>query len=256
MAAATSVEEAAYLEIKQRILDGRLPPGERLVLRTLAVEIGGISLVPVVSALRMLERDGLVVNTPGMGASVRQWTQKDIVHIYHIRAVHEGLAARLCVEEATAADMAAIVAADEAFCTSIDAGDAEANIRTDIDFHVAVVRGAHCLDLERTFENLSIMRCSMRAFGMSRGIPPALANSVRLAPERKQVHNEIINAILARDGAAAEAAGRQHVEDSLAVNLSWIEEVGAALDTERSPSPRRRSRRSKREGSGSLAGKP
>ncbi|MBI2842647.1 MAG: GntR family transcriptional regulator [Armatimonadetes bacterium] len=225
-----SVEEVVYNEIKQRIVDGRLLPGTRLVLRTLAKELKA-SLVPVVSALRMLERDGLVINTPGMGACVRQWSAKEIRHLYLIREMQEGLAARLCAEEAGPSDLASIVAADEMFRKSIDARDADANIRADIDFHTAVVRGAHSLDLERMTENLSIMRCSMRAFGISRNVRESFVRDMRLAPERKEVHKPIVDAILAREPIAAEQAGRAHVQDSLSKNLVWIEEIAEEMNS-------------------------
>lgn len=65
-----SAEDLAYTDIKERILSGCLMPGDRLVHRNLAKELG-ISSGPVVLALRMLEREGLVVNAQGMGAFVR-----------------------------------------------------------------------------------------------------------------------------------------------------------------------------------------
>jgi len=51
----------AYTELRRRILDGELAPGERLLLRQLAEELG-ISVMPVRDAIRLLERDGLVTS--------------------------------------------------------------------------------------------------------------------------------------------------------------------------------------------------
>jgi len=228
MASLVCAEEVAYNEIKQWILNGKLAPGARLVHRSLAKQLG-VSPNPVVLALRMLERDGLVVNTPGLGACVRTWTRSEMIDLYRIRAVQEGLASRLCAERVTPADMAALLAASEAFKQSTDSGDIEANIQADVEFHAAVVRGTHCPDLERLIENLAIMRCSMRAFGMSLNIPRLMSPAVR------DVHDPIVEAIVARDPVAAERAGRKHVEDSLERNLAWIEEVAAALVNGRTP---------------------
>lgn len=224
-----SAEEIAYNEIKQRIVDGRLSPGARLVLRTLGKELG-MSLTPVTLALRMLERDGLVVNAPGVGAVVRNWNREEIIHLYEIRAFQEALAARLCAKAANSLDIERITAANEAFKRAIDENDAEANLQADVEFHMAVVRGAHCADLERLIENLSIMRCSMRVFALSLKIPESLTASLRLSKDLRDVHQPVIDAIVRHDPDAAEKAGRQHVEESLERNRVWIDEVTTMVE--------------------------
>jgi DNA-binding GntR family transcriptional regulator len=219
-----SAEEIAYQGIKQRILDGRLPPGSRLVLRTLSKEIK-VSLTPVTLALRMLERDGLVISVQGMGAVVRQWNKEEIIHLYLIRAFQEALAARLCAQEANSLDIERIVAANDAFKQAITDNDAEKNIQMDVEFHMAVVRGAHCPDLERMVENLSIMRCSMKLFALGLNIPESQIRHLRLSNNWRNVHRQIIEAVRKRDADAAELAGRRHVEESLERNRVWIDEA-------------------------------
>lgn len=220
MPALICAEEVAYNEIKSRILDGSLIPGSRLVHRTLAKELG-MSPNPVVLALRMLERDGLVVNTPGLGACVRRWNCEEITDLFRLRASQEGLAARLCAERADSAELAAIHSSDEAFRRSIETHDPDANIQADVGFHLAVVRGAHFPDLERIIENLSIMQCSMKAFGASLGIPRLMSR------DYIDLHTPIIQAIEKRNPDAAEEAARSHVEGSLQRNLAWVKEMGS-----------------------------
>ena len=223
MASVVCAEEIAYEEIRQRILDGRLGSGERLVHRALAKELG-MSPNPVVLALRMLERDGLVVNTPGLGACVRSWTKSEIIDSYHIRAFHEALSARLCAERHTPGDMEAIDTAHEDVKASVDSEDARANIMAELNLHVAIVRGSHCPDLERLFENLAIVHRCMTVFGVSLNVPRLLSQDVR------ENHAPTVEAIRSRDVDGAERAAREHVEDSLARNLAWIEKVSAVLE--------------------------
>lgn len=218
MTSLVRIEETVYNEIKQRILSAALLPGARLVHRVLARELG-VSSVPVMLALRMLEGDGLIVNTPGLGACVRTWSKEEIIDLYHIRAFQEALAARLCAERASRTEIDAISTAADAFRESAINRNTEANIQADINFHMAVVKGAHSLDLERLIENLSIMRCSMRAFS-------AATNAPRLFPRGvEKAHDPIMKALKNCDPEAAERAGRKHVEDSLASNLKWINEI-------------------------------
>lgn len=209
------IEEMVYNEIKQRILNAALLPGTRLVHRVLAGELG-VSSVPVMLALRMLEGDGLVVNTPGLGACVRTWSKEEIIDLYHIRAFQEALASRLCAERASRTEIEVIATAAETFRESAINRNAEANIQADINFHMAVVKGAHSPDLERLIENLSIMRCSMRAFSAATNVPRLFPGGIEKA------HDPIIKAVKNCDPEAAEQAGRKHVEDSLARNLKWI----------------------------------
>ena len=215
-------EELAYREIKRGIVDGRWSAGTRLVHRKLAQKFG-ISPVPLVLALRMLERDGLVINRPGLGAYVRMWTRDEIIDLYHIRAFQEALAARLCAQRATPSDRFSISAAAKAFAEATLAQDTELHIQADVDFHMAIVRGAHCPDLERNIDNLSIMHCCMRAFCTSLGVPRLVTPAV------KGVHEPIVDAIMRHDPDSAEQLSRQHVEDSLTRNLNMIEKVDKVL---------------------------
>lgn len=210
-------EEIAYNALKTGILNGKLLPGARLVIRNLAKEIG-ISPTPIRLALRMLERDGLVVNVPELGAKVRQWSKQEIIDLSRIRKYQDGLACQLCAERATRYDMASIEEFHETFVSSAMASDVETNLQADISFHIAIVRGAHCPDLERFVENLAIMQIWIRPLWLSLHIPPLVD------PDMKDAHEEIIQALRKRDGVAAEAAGRRHVEASLDIYLKAIEE--------------------------------
>ena len=89
-----TMKEIAYEAIREAILSGRFLPGQRLVADELAQEFG-TSRMPIREALQRLENAGLVSITPHRGAVVSELSEQEIVEIYHIRAVLEGLAARL-----------------------------------------------------------------------------------------------------------------------------------------------------------------
>jgi len=89
-----TMQEIVYDTIREAIQIGRYAPGQRLIADELAQELG-TSRMPVREALRRLEVAGLVSITPHRGAVVSELSEQEIVEIYHIRAVLEGLAARL-----------------------------------------------------------------------------------------------------------------------------------------------------------------
>ncbi len=65
----TTIKEQLYDELKQRILSQIYLPGEKLVIDSLARELG-VSNTPIREALSMLESDGLVVTAPNSGIRV------------------------------------------------------------------------------------------------------------------------------------------------------------------------------------------
>jgi len=87
-------------QIRQVLIDGiatgRLQPGERIVERRLAVELG-VSQAPVREALRQLEALRLIETMPNRGARVREFTEEDFAEFFPVRAGLEETAAGLAV---------------------------------------------------------------------------------------------------------------------------------------------------------------
>jgi DNA-binding GntR family transcriptional regulator len=81
-------------QIRGQILDGKLRPGARLVEDRLSIELG-VSRVPVREALLGLSREGLVRLEPRRGASVADVTPETVAELVEVRALLEGLNARL-----------------------------------------------------------------------------------------------------------------------------------------------------------------
>lgn len=87
-----TLNEKAYEYIRGALLRGELKPGNRLVTRTLAAEIG-VSLGPVREALHRLSSEGLVKHVPGGGAFVRQFDVRELEELYILRDATESCAA-------------------------------------------------------------------------------------------------------------------------------------------------------------------
>lgn len=91
-----SLSEHASSILRQRILDGSMKPGMRLVETTVARDLG-VSRVPVREALFTLERDGLVEFSRTGRAYVKQLTAKDFEELYQLRLLIEPAVARSAV---------------------------------------------------------------------------------------------------------------------------------------------------------------
>ncbi len=83
-----SLEEWAYHQLKQNLLDGTLSPGELLVETQLAQDLG-ISKTPIRKALTRLQEEDFLVNVPYKGHYVAEISAEDIREIYQLRRIIE-----------------------------------------------------------------------------------------------------------------------------------------------------------------------
>ena len=86
--------EQVHRRLLDAISDGELAPGARLTQEELAAMLE-VSRQPVLQALRMLKKDGFVVDIGRRGLMVAPLDVDAIRHIYEVRSVLDGLAARL-----------------------------------------------------------------------------------------------------------------------------------------------------------------
>lgn len=100
----TPLRDQIREQLRKRIIDGRLPPGARLVERELAAELG-VSRVPVREAVRMLESEGFVQVVPRRGVVVKQLSRTDVEELFDVRESLEVLATRRAAENSRPADL-------------------------------------------------------------------------------------------------------------------------------------------------------
>ena len=201
-----TLTERVYATIKEAILELELPPGSSLVEDELARQLE-TSKTPVRDALLALERDGLVTKIPYKGTYVSGVSQKDITEIFELRAVLEGLAARLATrsfspKELDEADKL-LDAADEAR----NRGDAESSSKYGAAFHAIVHRRAENRLLIPILDKLEEQLRRLRHLSDQL--------SGRLEKSGRQ-HREILAALRTGDPVRAEAAMRNHLESVLA----------------------------------------
>lgn len=91
-----TAQEEAYQALLSAIRSGRYRPGDRLVPEVIARQLD-MSRMPVREALQRLATEGLVQIRPNRGAVVSGLTIEEIVEVFEIRSVLEGLAVRLAM---------------------------------------------------------------------------------------------------------------------------------------------------------------
>jgi DNA-binding GntR family transcriptional regulator len=83
-----SLTDAVAMRIQQEILSGRIPPGERMRLRSLEQQFG-VSHIPIREALRRLEGIGLVEILPQRGAIAARLAYDEFTNVYDLRKIIE-----------------------------------------------------------------------------------------------------------------------------------------------------------------------
>lgn len=131
--ARTDYVDAVYKTLLDAITDGSLAPGTRITQEEIAEQLA-VSRSPVLQALRLLKKDGLVEDAPGRGLLVARLDVDWIGHLYEIRAALDVLAARFAAEKRAAIDPSVISEGRKA----AKGDDVKALIEADVNFHMAI----------------------------------------------------------------------------------------------------------------------
>jgi DNA-binding GntR family transcriptional regulator len=199
-----SLSDVVSEQIRGRILDGTLKPGERLVEDRLSAELG-VSRVPVREALRGLSVEGLVTLLPRRGATVVEVTPQSVAELVEVRALLEGLNARLAAQrhdpEIVAQLEATLARGNEAAKT----GTAEELARLNAEFHERLAEASRN----------SVLSDVMRGLRERTSIAFAINGRAR-AREDWEEHASVLAAVIAGDAELAALLANRHVQNAAA----------------------------------------
>jgi DNA-binding GntR family transcriptional regulator len=213
------LRENAYHALRVAIVDGTLAPGERLNDLELARWLG-ISRTPVREALGQLERAGLVRTKPGSYTVVSSIDARETRAAQSVAAALHELAVREAAAELSDADLEAMRAANARFAAAITAGDADAALRADDEFHAVAVTASANPVIARVLEQVTpvLRRVERLRFAGLDG-----RGSIAL-------HERIIAACAAGDADAAARAARTNWQTLLPLVDRAVDE-SAGTDT-------------------------
>jgi DNA-binding GntR family transcriptional regulator len=189
-------------ELRERIVSGALEPGEHLVERRLAVELG-VSRVPVREALRDLEREGFVEDRPRRGLVVRRLSQSDIDELFDIRAALEAVMVRRLVQRVDSGGLERLQAVLDAAQAAVEKGDLDAAVQANARFHEVMLAASASPLLATIMQPIAgRMRWLLRQHTDARAIHAE--------------HAAILTAIRERNEDRAAQLCEQHIESSRA----------------------------------------
>lgn len=155
IAAPPSLVELTLEALRRMIMDGTLSPGERVIENRLTVELG-VSRPPLREALRLLEREGLVVSQPRRGAIVTPLTLHDVYEIFTLRRELERLAVRLGIPVRDTSRLERCRRALATMEAAAAADDAAALAERAFEFHTSVIGLAGHHRLEDAYRRMQL----------------------------------------------------------------------------------------------------
>ncbi|MFE8072496.1 GntR family transcriptional regulator [Marinobacteraceae bacterium S3BR75-40.1] len=196
--------DEALLCLQTAIIEGELAPGEKIGEVELC-ERFNLTRGPLREALGRLESRGLLVRRPHAGVKVVSISGEELVELYEIREVMEGLAARQAAERMTdqeIADLQALLDGHEKMVAQAG-GQAYYQDEGDYDFHYCIVTGSHNQKLAQMLMGnlyylLRLYRCR---FSTATGRPQKALKE----------HRNIADAIAQRDGELAQFLMQRHI---------------------------------------------
>ena len=196
-----SLQDAAYEEIKRRIINLNLKPGEHVNVDALSTALG-MGRTPVHTALKRLAVESMVSIIPRKGVIVRDISVHEVMEIVDVRLVNESYCVRLAAERASKEDIRELRTILDRGPDLIARQDLEGLMNLDRDFHEAISRIARNKVLADLLVGLH--QRSLRFWFIS------LSNERHLREVQKQ-HREIYDRISAHDPKGASDAIVFHI---------------------------------------------
>ena len=200
------LSELVYDAIKDSILKGELPPGEKISESALARKLD-VSRTPVREALRILYAEGFVSLMPNSRFMVNEFTKEDALEVLAIRRLLEGEAARLAAlsrDERKAEIIDRQRKAIPEYLQYVNNHGPSESMSYDIEFH---------RDIYELSGNSRLLELGEHV--KDRQVRAYLANRWEeedFVRKFTSQHSEILDAIEKGDAEEAEAKGRAHID--------------------------------------------
>jgi DNA-binding GntR family transcriptional regulator len=191
--------DAAYLALRQAIVEGRYSPGERLTVAKLEEELS-LSPTPIREALRLLQAHGYVKHESHRGVKVASYSSADVEEVYQLRLVLEPLACGLAAQNAVAGDLDKLWRIHKELVNASTTGQVVRAPQVNAQWHSALYAVARHQLLQEFIGRLWMSIPVQAIWNSDHGV------------ESSERHEAIMNAVAAHDSSLASQLMRQHIE--------------------------------------------
>ena len=229
---------ALYDELKERLLAGRYPAGSRISIEEIKAQFR-VSKQPVMDAMRRLEATGIVDIVPQSGCRVVEFSPREINDFFNLFGRFEG---EIAAAAAARRSETQLLDLDEAWQRIADLEDRrDPEDRSDRycflnrEYHSVI----HRMSSSRVMAQLSARMWDLSDFLINTtGVPQPLSSAL---DERHADHEDIRDALHARDQATARSAMEHHIVGTVTViHAEARSSIGAESPAPAEPELKRR----------------
>ncbi len=212
----STLPNRVYLILEEAILQGKIKQGDRLIEEDLAGKLG-ISRAPIREALRMMQKEGLIVISPRKGAFVNSISPEDIAEIYEVSSALEGLAVKLFCTRCPDEELKALQQLYAGMEEQVKKKNIVQYRKLNRQFHEALIHGSRN---KRIKEICGILQKQISWFqNMNLSMQSRMEISL-------QEHKHIIDAFLAQDPETAGNAACEHITRAANAFLGMADKEG------------------------------
>jgi DNA-binding GntR family transcriptional regulator len=197
-----SIRDKVYKAVRNDVLNGRIPPGDRIVEARVAREIN-TSRTPVREALHMLEREGLLEAVPRVGYRVKRIDLDEMEELCEMRIINETLAARWAIDRISEKELESLEESLNKAEEEVLGGRPELFVEYDAQFHEILARASGS---QRLYE-----LCQLLCRHMLRYRIESLHNA-DTAMRAISGHRKILDCIKNSDKEGVGSAVKKHLE--------------------------------------------
>jgi len=228
MSTSNSLSEKAYEHIRQQVFKGVLAPGDRLVNRALAKQLG-TSFIPVREAINRLASEGVVEQVAGAGAFVRSFDRQEISEIYDVRELFEPFAASQAARFLTdqeLSELKALLGEWQSLGQTVlkrkrgaSVADLDRWLEINERFHEVMIGASRNRFLLKVTNDMKVLS---RCFAAHRGSPKLL--SEQLVNSTLQSHLRLLDALTGGDSDAVAEIVREQLHFGRESVLSFFDQ--------------------------------
>jgi DNA-binding GntR family transcriptional regulator len=205
--------DAIYATLREAILAGILPAGERLAELQLAAHFNR-SRTPVREAILRLESEHLAERSARRGFVVGGITREEILEVYAVREVIDGLAARLAAQGCLPADLDHLGWLNRRLRKAAEQRDYRLMVELNIEFHEAIARASR---------NGLLLQFMRQIHDWVRRFSDTTFSYRGRAAEGLKEHDALLDALGRRDPDAAERIARAHRARATEVRIAMLQ---------------------------------
>jgi DNA-binding GntR family transcriptional regulator len=209
--------DAIYATLREAILRGLLPGGERLA----EVELGALfkrSRTPVREAILRLESEQLAERSARRGYVVCRITREQILELYAVRETLYGLAARLAAEGILANELQHLSWLNAQCRKAAEQQDYARMVELTVQFHDGIGQASR---------NALLLHFMRQIHDRVRRLRSTTFSYPGRAIESVDEHDTLLDALRRRDPDAAEQIARAHIARAREIRVAMLQSSGA-----------------------------